>query len=122
MSAFSEPPDTALAELIRFSLRAVASNPSRSLRRFLEWKSSPNESEQPAREAIAIAWAETLTDIDSHAAPLAPLRDRDETALADLFERDDLDDIATDVITHLLWLWPEPCWDEDIFEFLGEFV
>lgn len=122
MSSSSEPPDTALAELIRFSLRAVASNPSRSLRRFLEWKSQPSEAEQPARDAIAIAWAETPAEIDSHAAPLPPLRDRDETALAELFERDDLDDIATDVITHQLWLWPAPCWEEDPFEFLGDYL
>lgn len=60
--------------------------------------------------------------LDSYAAPLAPMRERDLTALGGLFEREDIHDVETDIIRNLLTRWPEPCWDDDPFEFLQEFL
>jgi len=60
--------------------------------------------------------------LDSYAAPLAPMRERDLMALGGLFEREDIHDVETDIIRNLLTRWPEPCWDDDPFEFLQEFL
>ena len=57
--------------------------------------------------------------LDSYAAPLSPLRERDISALAALFQRDDMFAIEADVKHKLLSLLPEPCWDDDTFAFLG---
>lgn len=57
-----------------------------------------------------------------YAAPLSPLRERDEVALDDLFRREDMVAIETDISSCLLKLMPEPCWDDDPFEFIREFL
>ena len=65
----------------------------------------------------------TFSDfISSSAAPLAPLWERDIKALDVFFEREDMHDIETDVIRNLLARWPEPCWEDDPFDFLREFL
>lgn len=56
------------------------------------------------------------------AAPVSPLRSRDCIALAELFERDDIHAIEADVSQRLLALLPEPCWEDDVFDFLKEFL
>jgi hypothetical protein len=58
----------------------------------------------------------------NHAAPLAPLKDRDWLALIILFDRQDGDEIEAEVMSKLSWMVPEPSWDEDPFDFLGEFL
>jgi hypothetical protein len=58
----------------------------------------------------------------AHAAPLAPLRERDWAEIALLFDRQDSDEIEADVIKKLNTMHPEPCWDEDPYEFLSEFL
>lgn len=58
----------------------------------------------------------------SYAAPLTPLRPRDIEALQDFFDRADMFAIEANVDQHLLRLLPEPCWEEDPFEFLREFL
>jgi hypothetical protein len=60
--------------------------------------------------------------LNSYAAPLAPMRDRDLKALGSLFEREDIQDVETDIIRNLLARWPEPCWDDDPFDFLQEYL
>jgi hypothetical protein len=50
------------------------------------------------------------------------MRERDLTALGSLFEREDIHDVETDIIRSLLTRWPEPCWDDDPFEFLQDFL
>ncbi len=57
-----------------------------------------------------------------HAAPLSPLKDRDEKALGLLFCREDMEEVERDVDRCLLLLWPEPCWEDDAFEFLKEYL
>ena len=56
------------------------------------------------------------------ASPLSPLRDRDLTALHDFFQREDMTAIETDVNQMLLRLLPAPCWEDDAFEFLRDFL
>ena len=42
-----------------------------------------------------------------------PLRDRDLRELADWFARADMPDVEEDINKTLVYLFPEPCWDED---------
>lgn len=114
MSTSIDRVDSALAELVRFSLRALASKPARRLRHFLGKESQGGTEERTSTLSSAGA------GIASYAAPLSPLRERDTTALADLFEREDLDEIEADVSIHLHWLWPEPCWEEEPLDFFLE--
>ncbi|RZM82113.1 hypothetical protein [Leptolyngbya iicbica] len=58
----------------------------------------------------------------SHASPLAPLRARDREALDDFFERDDVSDIALDIHRYLSRMYPEPCWEDEPYEFLKGFI
>lgn len=57
----------------------------------------------------------------SHAAPLKSLHQRDFHILADLFERKDIEEIESNINTILLILWPEPCWEDNLLEFLREY-
>jgi hypothetical protein len=66
--------------------------------------------------------ASSDAEISSFAAPLAPLRVRDIQALAELFLREDIFAIEADVSQRLLALLPEPCWEDEVFAFLGEFL
>lgn len=71
---------------------------------------------------LAASNATAYTEVNSFAAPLSPLRERDVQALAELFLRDDIYAIEKDVSQRLLTLLPEPCWEDDVFAFLGEFL
>jgi hypothetical protein len=61
-------------------------------------------------------------EASTHAAPLTPLKDRDWKELVSLFDRKDSDEIEADVISKLNMLCPEPSWDEDLYEFLREYL
>ncbi|WP_347607579.1 hypothetical protein [Trichormus azollae] len=50
------------------------------------------------------------------------LKEGDWEALILLFERDDSDEIEAEIDSKLLWLVPEPCWEDNPFEFLREFL
>ncbi|TAF03824.1 MAG: hypothetical protein EAZ77_16620 [Nostocales cyanobacterium] len=50
------------------------------------------------------------------------LKERDWEALISLFERDDSDEIEAEIKSKLVWLVPEPCWEDNPFEFLKEFL
>lgn len=60
--------------------------------------------------------------VGHYADPLAPLKERDVVSLAYLFQRHDMYDIEVDLNQMLLRLLPAPCWEEDPFEFLQEFL
>ena len=57
-----------------------------------------------------------------HAEPIAPLRQRDEQALDDIFSHAQVEEIVTDIYIRLHQLCPEPCWDDDPFEFLKGYL
>lgn len=65
----------------------------------------------------------TTQDIrELYAPPLMPLKERDWRVLAELFEREDVDEIEADISNKLLFLIPEPCWEDDPFDFLREYL
>lgn len=66
--------------------------------------------------------ARAVEQVGHYADPLEPLRERDLVALAQWFQRDDMYTIETEINQMLLHLLPEPCWEEDAFEFLREFL
>lgn len=53
---------------------------------------------------------------------LNSLRERDWEALTSLFDRDDSDEIENEIKSKLVWSVPEPCWEDNPFEFLREFL
>nr|WP_174763081.1 hypothetical protein [Anabaena sp. UHCC 0187] len=53
---------------------------------------------------------------------LNSLRERDWEALISLFDRDDSDEIEDEIKSKLVWLVPEPCWEDNPFEFLRDFL
>jgi hypothetical protein len=67
-------------------------------------------------------WKERAEAVGHYAEPLSPLRDRDLKALADWFQRDDILQIETDISRILLCLLPEPCWEDNWFDFLHDFL
>ena len=58
----------------------------------------------------------------NYADPLSPLKERDETALMELFQADFMETIEADISHCLLQLLPEPCWEDDPLEFLQDFL
>ncbi|MBW4654958.1 MAG: hypothetical protein KME20_18235 [Kaiparowitsia implicata GSE-PSE-MK54-09C] len=58
----------------------------------------------------------------SGAAPLMPLRDRDVAALSAWFADEDMGAIAADIQSQLQQCFPEPCWEDDPFGFLHEYL
>jgi len=64
----------------------------------------------------------TPEQVGHYADPLSPLRERDVQALSQWFQRDDMYTIEADINQMLIQLLPEPCWDEETFDFLREFL
>jgi hypothetical protein len=58
----------------------------------------------------------------SYAAPLSPLRMQDIQELAVFFDGDDMPSLEEDLLNMLDRLLPEPCWEDDPFDFLGDFI
>ncbi|NEQ96136.1 MAG: hypothetical protein F6K30_05345 [Cyanothece sp. SIO2G6] len=56
------------------------------------------------------------------APPIVPMHQRDRTILVDLFEREDMSDIHTDIKSQLGKLITEPCWDDDPYGFLSDYL
>lgn len=56
------------------------------------------------------------------AAPLSPLRERDLAVLSELFLTDKMIAIEADVTRLLIRLQPEPCWEDDPFNSLQDFL
>ncbi|MEM9540388.1 MAG: hypothetical protein AAGA60_12925 [Cyanobacteria bacterium P01_E01_bin.42] len=90
------------------------------------------EARRAAKKLLQPPWhtEQTLSDGEYHGAQLMPLRTRDLSALAKLFEQDDIEAIEEDVSMALALLWPEPVWGDDPFDlfddssldFLAEFL
>ena len=75
-------------------------------------------------ESATLADYETpsLQSVVTYAEPLAPLRPRDELALSTIFEHEKIVEIAQDVQSRLCALYPEPCWDDEPFDFLKGYL
>jgi hypothetical protein len=73
-------------------------------------------------QRMSILQVPGFESLDSYAAPLSSLKERDVKALSVWFEREDMGEIATDVTCRLRQLIPEPCWEDDPFDFLKEFL
>jgi hypothetical protein len=61
-------------------------------------------------------------EVPEHAAPLAPLRDRDLKAMLELFQVKEMEAIERDIVQNLVLRYPEPCWEDEVFDFLKEFL
>lgn len=57
-----------------------------------------------------------------HASPLAQMRDGDSEALDAFFDTDRIQDITLDVHRYLARMYPEPCWEDEPFEFLHGYI
>lgn len=55
-------------------------------------------------------------------ASFSPVRDRDLRVLIDWFTHDSIGDIEADIRHYLRQLMPEPCWEDDPFDFLKEYL
>ena len=67
------------------------------------------------------AWSQ-LDQSKSYAAPLSPLRMQDIQELAVFFDGDDMPSLEEDMLNMLARLLPEPCWEDNPFDFLGDFI
>ena len=70
----------------------------------------------------AIASRDVDQPVGNFAAPLSPLRERDLNALAELFLTDQISVIEADVAQLLIRLQPEPCWEDNPFNSLQDFL
>ncbi len=61
-------------------------------------------------------------NLQVHAPSLTSFRQRDWKALIELFDREDCDEIETDINHNLRLMTPEPCWEDDPFDFLREYL
>jgi hypothetical protein len=119
MSSSTNSRDPFVTQLIEFSQKAAITKPSRRWRRFFPGKiESQSDLEFPRPDFIGNSW-----DFSTGAAePLSALKERDTKALAELFEDEAIEAIQADVLLCLSFLSPAPCWDEQAFEFLKEFL
>ncbi len=58
----------------------------------------------------------------TYAPVFTSLRERDWKVLTELFDRHDSEEIEADINTNLLFMIPEPCWEDDPFDFLREYL
>ncbi|WP_313934771.1 MULTISPECIES: hypothetical protein [unclassified Nostoc] len=65
---------------------------------------------------------ESLINSNISAPAISSLRQRDWKVLIELFEREDSDEIEADIKSNLHLMIPEPCWEDDPFEFLREYL
>lgn len=54
----------------------------------------------------------------SHASPLAPLRSQDAKALESFFESEHIQETVLDIHRYIARIYPEPCWEDEPYEFL----
>lgn len=86
-------------------------------------RAEENGSYQRSIRRETASYLDRLEALGNHAAPLAPLRDRDLLALQDWFQPLDMAMIEVDIVAMLRRLVPEPAWEEDTWlELLHEFL
>ena len=119
MSSSTNSRDPFVTQLLEFSQKAAVSKPSRRWRRFLPNKIEPRSDLEIPRSDFTANSFEVSTGA---AEPLSALKERDTQALAELFEDEEIEAIQADVLLCLSFLSPAPCWDEQAFEFLKDFL
>jgi hypothetical protein len=62
------------------------------------------------------------TNLQIYAPPFTSLRERDWKVMIELFDREDSEEIEADIKSNLLLRTPEPCWEDDPFDFLREYL
>jgi hypothetical protein len=72
------------------------------------WRSYLNQTN--ITRLSGVNWS-SLSDLNAD--PITPLRDRDLLELTEWFGRADMSDVEEDINKTLVYLFPEPCWDED---------
>ncbi|WP_199305944.1 hypothetical protein [Pseudanabaena sp. FACHB-2040] len=110
--------DTYVQGLLQFSRASEQkqiSRPSKPTQPLVEQK---RQKAQEGEEVLTLPLSFSLT----HAGPLSPLRSRDIQALVDIFAHDQLTEIEADIHQYLRRLYPEPCWDDEPYEFLQDFI
>ena len=81
-----------------------------------------NESWLLALPARSAEISSLLRPLNFHAEPLSPLRQRDEQALDEFFEDAQIEEIFVDIGVRLRQLYPEPCWEDDPYDFLKGYM
>lgn len=89
---------------------------------FIDSTQEPRPSWQNGRYEYSSESGSRLSPLAFHAEPLAPLRQRDEQALEEIFEDAHVEEIIADICTRLKQLHPEPCWDDEPFNFLSGYL
>ncbi|HEY9836953.1 MAG TPA: hypothetical protein V6D27_08660 [Vampirovibrionales bacterium] len=119
MSSSTNSRDPFVIQLIEFSQKAAVSKLSRRWRHFLPNRIQPlADLDIPGSDFTA----NTFDVVTPAAEPLSALKERDTKALAELFENEEIEAIQADVLVCLSFLSPAPCWDEEAFDFLKEFL
>lgn len=119
-----EAPDPSLAELIDYSLRAAALQQGRPAIATAEPAVATAATWLPDGDMAAVdvdLWNIDCCDLD-HPVMLSPLRDRDLKVLLEWFTPARIDDVEADIWQYLRRLIPEPCWEDDPFDFLQEYL
>lgn len=57
-----------------------------------------------------------------HASPVAPLREQDAQALDMFFDSEQIQEIVMDVHRYIAGVYPEPCWEDEPYDFLHGFI
>ncbi|MFE4104914.1 hypothetical protein [Almyronema epifaneia] len=112
--------DEYVSELLRFSSKAMQQKVQKGARQSLRRPAVlPEYSDSIATSSLQTAY---LIALDAHADPVAPLRYRDLTALTEVFDDEQISEIEADILQHLSWMHPEPCWDDEPYEFLQGYL
>lgn len=129
--------DLSLVERIDYGAQTVASQFSEGVvaRKSSEWPAiaqtpdAPTINPPPSANRLSDGDAANFGalpfiggDIYSGAAPLVPLRSRDLAVLEDLFQQEKIDEVESEILRILLFLHPEPCWEDDPLDFLKEYL
>ena len=62
------------------------------------------------------------SQIVAHAAPLSSLTEKDLQALAEIFESENTTEVEAELAQYLNLMYPEPCWEENPFGFLLDYL
>lgn len=108
ITKFNHEDATPLNELFRFSSQ-VADRLSRSPR----FRKLDRTNTQVKTESSRLV---------NHATPLSSLTERDLEALAAMFEPEDATEVEAELAHYLNLMCPEPCWEEDPFDFLRDYL